>query len=56
MSANEVEFSRRHRDDYHLYRVYEYDQARNSGRLFSVSGSVEEAFGLTPTQYRVVRS
>ena len=56
MSAKEVEFSRRRRDDYHLYRVYDYDEARNSGRFFVVSGSVEESFGLTPTQYRIVRS
>ena len=54
--CKEVEFSTRRRDDYRLYRVYAYDEAHNSGRLFVVSGSVEEAFGMTSTQYRVVRS
>jgi hypothetical protein len=56
ISANEVEFARQHRDNYHLYRVYQYVDSINSGRLYVSSGGVEEMFDLTPIQYRAVRS
>jgi hypothetical protein len=56
MSANEAEFSRTHRDNYYLYRVYAYDEEHNFGSFYAVAGSVERAFNLTPTQYRAVRS
>ncbi len=44
------------RDNYHLYRVYDYEDSRNSERFYSETGEVEEMFELTPTQYRAVRS
>jgi hypothetical protein len=56
ISANEVEFSRLHPDKYHLYRVYDYKDSANSGKYYAEGGNVEEMFGLTPTQYRAVRS
>lgn len=55
MSTNEAEFSRTHRDNYYLYRVYAYDEDHNFGSFYAVAGSVEKAFDLTPTQYRAVR-
>jgi hypothetical protein len=55
MSANEVEFARQHPANYYLYRVYRYDEDRDSGMLYIQAGNVEENFSLTPTQYRVVR-
>ena len=56
MSTNEAEFSRTHRDNYYLYRVYAYDEDYNSGSFYVDAGSLEKAFELTPIQYRVVRS
>ena len=56
MSANEVEFSRSHPDNYYLYRVYAYDEEHNFGSFYVDAGKVENVFDLTPTQYRVVRS
>jgi hypothetical protein len=56
ISANEVEFARRHRDNYHLYRVYHYEDSDNFGRFFVGTGEVEQMFELTPTQYRADRS
>jgi hypothetical protein len=56
ISANEVEFARQHRDNYHLYHVCQYEDNINSGRLYVSSGGVEKMFELTPTQYRAVRS
>jgi hypothetical protein len=49
ISANEVEFARQHRDSYHLYRVYDYEDSRNPGRFYFGTGDVEEMFELTPT-------
>jgi hypothetical protein len=56
MSTNEVEFSRTHQANNYLYRMYAYDEDHNSRGFYTVSGSVEKAFDLKPTQYWVVRS
>ena len=56
ISANEVEFARRHRGNYHLYRVYQYDDSTNAGSFYVGTGEVEHMFELTPTQFRAVRS
>ncbi len=56
ISANEVEFARQHRANFHLYRVYEYEDSTNSGKFYVGTGEVEQMFDLTPTQYRAVRS
>jgi hypothetical protein len=56
ISTNEVEFARQHRNNYYLYRVYDYEDSRNVGRFYVGTGEVEEMFELTPTQYRAVRS
>lgn len=56
MSANEVEFSKKHLYTYYLYRMYDYEEGSNSGKFYVAVGDVEEAFNLSPTEYRVVRS
>ena len=56
MSANEVAFAWQHPHTYYLYRVYRYDEHRDCGMMYIERGNVQEAFSLTPTQYRVVRS
>jgi len=53
MSVNEVEFSDAHPNNYHLYRVYEYDKKTDTGKLYCVSGKVRELFELTPNNFRV---
>lgn len=55
MSANEVRFSEQHPGSYHLYRVYGYDDASNSGKDYEENGFVGERFELEPTQFRVAR-
>jgi len=52
-SANELAFSKLHSDNYHLYRVYEYDEKKHCGRCYIRSGSLEDLFLLEPTHYRV---
>ncbi|MBN2298073.1 MAG: DUF3427 domain-containing protein [Deltaproteobacteria bacterium] len=51
---HELEFARRHPDNYYLYRVYEYDEALNAGKLYLSRGNIQERFQMTPTGYRVV--
>jgi hypothetical protein len=53
MSSNEVEFSRDHPENYFLYRIYEYDNKSNSGKLYIVKGKIEDVFKLTPINFRV---
>ena len=54
MTMNEVEFSRAYKDDYYIYRVYEYDSTTNSGKLFKITHDILEMdFNLTPLQFRV---
>lgn len=53
MSVNEVEFSDKHHDNYHLYRVYEYDKKTDTGKLYCVSGKVRELYELSPNNFRV---
>jgi Domain of unknown function (DUF3883)/Domain of unknown function (DUF3427) len=56
ITANEVEFSKKHPNNYYLYRVCHYKEGSKSGKFYIDIGSVEEVFQLTPTQYRAVRS
>jgi hypothetical protein len=53
ISANEVEFSRIHSQYYCLYRVFEFDTSRNSGKVFIHRGSLAPQFELSATQFRV---
>ncbi|HVO43098.1 MAG TPA: DUF3883 domain-containing protein [Aggregatilineales bacterium] len=53
ISANEVAFAISHPDNYELCRVFDYDYASNSGRFYSVSGTLFKNLHLTPTQFRV---
>jgi hypothetical protein len=42
MTDNEWEFMRRFSDQYHLYRIYNYDKVTKRGKLFCISGNIEE--------------
>jgi hypothetical protein len=52
VTANEVAFSEAHADEYHLYRVYNYDDERNAGMYYAEAGSISSGFKLTPTHFR----
>jgi len=54
LKPHELEFARNHPGNYYLYRVYEYDEILNAGKLYITSGKIEEHFQLAPTMYRVV--
>lgn len=53
MSSNEMEFSRQHSESYFLYRVYDYDESKDNGKMYVIKGNIESECELTPTQYRV---
>jgi hypothetical protein len=49
LTRNEVEVSRRRRDDFHLYRVHSYGVRT---RVYILSGAMNEQCDLDPTVYR----
>jgi len=53
LTANELEFSKLHPSNYHLYRVYNLNLTRNTGEFYFINGSVLDHFVLIPTQFRV---
>lgn len=52
ISPNEVEFSRQHPDAYVLVRVFDYSYDTDSANCYEVAGPIEDAFNLTPSEYR----
>jgi len=50
ISAGEVKFSGQHRDNYHLYRVFEF---RECPKVFTLNGFVGDVAALEPTNYIV---
>ncbi|HHO75817.1 MAG TPA: DUF3883 domain-containing protein [Deltaproteobacteria bacterium] len=54
LKNHELEFARRHPQNYYLYRVYEYDEVLNAGKLYLSQGNIQERFQMTPTGYRAV--
>ena len=53
ISANEVEFSARHRDSYELCRVFEFNSQTRSGKCYSLWGDISQLLELRAMQYRV---
>jgi hypothetical protein len=54
LKPHELEFARKHPGNFYLYRVYDYDEILNAGKLYITSGNIEGLFQLAPTMYRVV--
>lgn len=54
VSANEVEFTSKHRSAYYLYRRNDFDQVSLNGKFYLRRGSLREdsPFHLQPTQFR----
>lgn len=52
MSPNEIEFSKKHPDNYCLYRVYEFDADVNYGKVFLIKGDLSNSITLLPTQFK----
>jgi len=52
MSANEKEFARLYPENYYVYRLYNYDEARNSANFFIVKDLHQRAI-FEPTNFKV---
>ena len=53
ISANEVAFAIACLDSYELCRVFDYDRQSDSGRCFTIPGTLFQTLTLTATQFRV---
>ncbi|MBR4051958.1 MAG: DUF3883 domain-containing protein [Alistipes sp.] len=52
LSDRELEFSKQHKDNYYLYRVYDYSLENKTGKIAIIKGSMEE-YANYPIQYRI---
>jgi hypothetical protein len=52
LSAAEIRFSDEHAHRYYLYRVFSFDVATSSGKLFIHKGAISTAFSLEPVQFK----
>lgn len=52
ITANELECARHHRNNYKIYRIYEFNPNSNSGKFFHLSVEQLEKMRLIPLQYR----
>jgi hypothetical protein len=53
MTSHEVAFAEQHCSQYYLYRVYNCDMPRQTGKLYVRDGSLDTFFHFTAVQYRV---
>jgi hypothetical protein len=53
ISPNELKFSKDNKDNFYIYRVYEFIPEKKFGKMYITKGDVEENFNLTPLQYKV---
>jgi hypothetical protein len=55
LSSNELAFAKLKGPRFCLYRVYDYSDNPPSGKVYVTRGDPEEAFHLTPVQFRAAR-
>ena len=53
MSANELYFGRLHAERYAVHRVFDYDEATDSGLFYVAGGDPEDLFECQPTAFRL---
>jgi hypothetical protein len=53
MSSNEVQFSKSHISNYHIYRLYNFNEKNNSGKMYKTKGSVVDGYSLVPISFKV---
>lgn len=53
ISSGEVKFSKENKDQYYLYRVYNYNKKTGDAKYFVQKGSIEENYSLVPKNYAV---
>ena len=53
MTDNEWEFMRQYSDQYHLYRIYDLNTETKQGKLFRLSGNLENKVYVRQKQVEV---
>jgi hypothetical protein len=53
LSSCEARFASGHADRYYLYRIFDFDEATSSGKLFVHKGNFEPRFEKLPIQFKV---
>ena len=56
VTARELEVSRKYRDLYYIYRVYEMKESTDSAKYYRLPGTIDENYELTPTEYLAKRN
>ena len=52
ISPGEIKFSKENSDKYFLYRVYDFDIEKITGKIFIKKGDIEDNFDLTATNFK----
>lgn len=55
VTAKELEVSRKYRELYYIYRIYEMRENSNNAKYYRLSGAIDENYELKPTEYRAKR-
>lgn len=56
ISPNELEFSKQHPANYHLYRFYRFYGDTKTAKAFVLTGDLSNQISLFPTQFKAVIS
>ncbi|WP_291116422.1 DUF3883 domain-containing protein [Empedobacter sp. UBA7248] len=54
LSENEVDFMRLNKNQYCIYRVYNFDEENNFAEFYELIGDIESQLLMKPTQYKVI--
>ncbi|MBC6491382.1 DUF3883 domain-containing protein [Flavihumibacter stibioxidans] len=54
LSENEVDFMRLNKNQYCIYRVYNFDEENNFAEFYELNGDIENQLLMKPTQYKVL--
>lgn len=55
ISSNELDFAKRNKDYYHIYRIFNFSIQKEFCSFYVVSGDPEKEFSLIPTEYKAFR-
>lgn len=55
ISSNELDFAKRNKDYYHIYRIFTFSIQKEICSFYVVSGDPGRAFSLIPTEYKAFR-
>lgn len=54
LSENEIDFLRLHRNQYCIYRIYNFDEENNFAEFYELNGDIERQLLMKPIQFKVL--